>query len=111
MDLYASRGSTAKALRLVWPLVACCLLLVLAPVSAQRASAAAAVADDFHRADGGLGRSWTGIRDGGLSISSHAVTGHNGLAGDYWTAGTFASDQYSQIEVGSKRLTAGRWIG
>jgi Putative esterase len=106
-----AEDSTAKALRLVWLLAACCLLLVLVAAPAQRASAAAHAADDFNRADGGLGRSWTSIRDGGLSISSHAVTGHNGLAGDIWTAGTFTRDQYSQIEVSSKRLTAGQWIG
>ena len=46
-----------------------------------------------------------------LSISSHAVTGRSGLAGDIWTAGTFTSDQYSQIEVTSTQLTGGQWIG
>jgi hypothetical protein len=39
------------------------------------------------------------------------VIGRSGLAGDFWTARTFASDQYSQIEVTSKQLTGGQWIG
>jgi hypothetical protein len=105
-----AKEPTAKALRRLWLLAACCLL-VLVPVPAQRALAAAHAADDFNRANGSLGQNWTSIRDGGLSISSHAVTGHNGLAGDIWTAGRFVSDQYSQIEVSSKRLRAGQWIG
>ena len=102
-----AKDSVAKALGL---LVACCLL-VLVPVPGQRAFAAAPAADDFNRANGSLGPNWTSIREGGLSIASHAVTGHNGLAGAIWTKGTFASDQYSQIEVSSKKLTAGQWIG
>jgi hypothetical protein len=107
MTWVLAKDSMAKAFRL---LVACCLLL-LVPAPAQRAFAAAPAADDFNRADGSLGQNWTSIREGGLSIASHAVTGHNGLVGDIWTAGAFASDQYSQIEVGSKKLTAGQWIG
>jgi len=105
-----AKTSTGRAIRLAWLLAACCLL-VLVPALPQQASAAAPAADDFNRADGSLGRNWTSIHDGSLSISSHAATGHNGLAGDIWTAGTFTDDQYSQIEVGSKRLTAGQWIG
>ena len=58
-----------------------------------------------------LGPHWTGISDGGLSISSHAVTGRSGLTGDIWTARTFTSNQYSQIEVTSTQLTGGQWIG
>jgi Putative esterase len=106
-----AKDSTARALRLAWLLAACSVVLALLPVPAQRASAAVRAADDFDRADGSLGRNWTGIRDGALSISSHAATGRGGLAGDIWTGGTFARDQYSQIEVRSKRLTAGQWIG
>lgn len=98
----------------LWPvrlLAVCCLLLVLIPVLSQKASAATNASDDFNRAAGGLGANWTGIRDGGLSISSHAVTGRSGLAGDIWTAGTFTSNQYSQIEVTSTQLTGDEWIG
>ncbi len=39
------------------------------------------------------------------------MTGRTGLAGDIWTAGSFVGDQYSQIEVTSKQLTGGQWIG
>ncbi len=98
----------------LWPvrlLAVCCLLLAFIPVLPQKASAATPASDDFNRADGSLGPDWTAIRDGGLSISSHAATGRSGLAGDIWTAGTFTSDQYSQIEVASTQLTGGQWIG
>src|SRR5690348_2090850 len=110
------KSPKAKALRLAGLLAACGLLvlvliLVLVPAPARQDSAAAHAADNFSRPNGSLGRSWTSIRDGRLSISSHAVTGHNGLAGDIWTAGTFARNQYSQIEVSSKQLTTDQWIG
>jgi hypothetical protein len=98
----------------LWPmrlLAVFCLLLVLIPVLPQKASAATPASDDFNRAAGSLGPDWTAIRDGGLSISPHAVTGGSGLAGDIWTAGAFTSDQYSQIEVTSTQLTRGQWIG
>ena len=68
--------------------------------------------DDFNRADGGLGPNWTDISDGGLSISSQAVVGSSGgHAGDIRTGETYASDQYSQVEVTSTQLTGGQWIG
>ena len=93
-------------------------LLVLIPVLQHKnsvtphdASAASHAADDFNRAAGGLGPHWTGISDGGLSIRSHAVTGRSGLTGDIWTARTFTSSQYSQIEVTSTQLTGDEWIG
>ena len=98
----------------LWPvrlLAVFCLFLGLMPVLPQKASAATHAADDFNRAAGSLGADWTGIHDGRLSISSHAVTGRSGLAGDIWTAGTFTSDQYSQIEVTSTQLTGSQWIG
>ena len=98
----------------LWPvrlMAVICLLLVFIPVLPQKASAATQASDDFNRAAGSLGTNWTGIHDGGLSISSHAVTGRSGLAGDIWTAGTFTSDQYSQIEVTSTHLTGDQWIG
>jgi len=88
-----------------------CLLLILMPVLSQKASAVTPASDDFNRAAGSLGTDWTGIRDGGLSISSHAVTGRSGLAGDIWTATAFTSNQYSQIEVTSRQLTGSQWIG
>ena len=67
--------------------------------------------DNFGRENGNLGSNWTNIRDGGLSVSSHAVRGKPGLAGDIWTASTFTSNQYSQVEVTSTQLTGGQWIG
>ena len=110
-----------KAFWLLGLLAVCCLLVVLfvlpkASVSThaivpKHAAVPTHAADDFNRAAGSLGADWTGIRDGGLSISSQAVTGRTALAGDIWTAGTFTSDQYSQIEVTSKQLTGSQWIG
>jgi Putative esterase len=67
--------------------------------------------DNFGQGTGNLSSNWTNIRDGGLSVSSHAVKGNPGLAGDIWTASTFATNQYSQIEVTSNQLTGGQWIG
>ena len=31
--------------------------------------------------------------------------------GDIWTANTFTSDQYSQVQVTSTAMTGGQWIG
>jgi hypothetical protein len=67
--------------------------------------------DNFGRGNGTLGSKWTNIRDGGLSVSSHAVKGKPGVAGDIWTASAFTSNQYSQIEVTSTQLTGIQWIG
>src|SRR5947209_5769871 len=111
------RKPKAKAIRLVGLLTACCLLvlvlvLVLVPAPARQGSGTALhVADNFSRADGSLGHDWTRIRDGGLSISAHTVAGHEGLTGDIWTRERFSKDQYSQLEVSSKQLTADEWIG
>jgi len=108
-----AKGSRSKAF---WPLsllAVCCvlgLLFVLAQkafltTSPKKASVPARASDGFNRAD------WTKIRDGGLSISSQAVTGRSGLTGDIWIAGKFTGDQYSQIELTSKQLTGSQWIG
>ncbi len=69
--------------------------------------------DDFNRADGSLGPNWTDISDGGLAITSQAVAGTSAsvVTGDIRTAETYASDQYSQVEVTSTQLTGGQWIG
>ena len=67
--------------------------------------------DDFNRADGGLGPDWTAISDGAMAISSQAVTGTGGTTGEIRTAETYASDQYSQVEVTSTQLSGGQWIG
>jgi Putative esterase len=92
---------------------ACALFggLLFAP---QHALADATTAsDDFNRADGILGPNWTDMADGGLAISSDAVTGTAaaGPSGDMWTAGAFGSDQFSQIQLTGTQLTGGQWIG
>ena len=75
-------------------------------------NSAASASDDFNRADGGLGPDWTAISDGAMAISSQVVTGTAGATtGEIRTAETFASDQYSQVEVTSTQLTGGQWIG
>ena len=76
------------------------------------ANTATSASDDFNRADGGLGANWTAITDGGMAIASQQVTGTVGvLTGDMWTAGSFGSDQYSQVQVTSTQLTGGQWVG
>ena len=103
----------------LWPLVVFCLLLVLvitlvqiaAPSQKEKGHAVAHASDDFNQPKGSLGADWARIRGGGLSVSSHAVRGRSGLAGDVWTAGTFTSNQYSQVEVTPKQLAVGQWIG
>jgi hypothetical protein len=88
-----------------------CLSLVLLVVFSQKAFAGTA-ADNFNRANGGLGAGWTNISGGGLSISSQAVAGTSGrIVGDIRTAGAYTSDQYSQVEVTSAQLTGSQWIG
>jgi Putative esterase len=109
-------GTVAKHLtpKTLWPfraIVTLCLLPVMLLVLPHKALAAAHASDDFNKRNGSLGADWARIRGGGLSVSSHAVRGSSGLAGDVWTAGTFTSNQYSQIEVTSKQLVVGQWIG
>ena len=88
------------------------LLLVPQLLFPHQAFAATSGSDDFNRADGGLGANWTAITDGGMAIASQQVTGTVGvLTGDVWTAGSFGSDQYSQVQVTSTQLTGGQWVG
>ena len=95
----------ASALRAL-ALVAVTLLLL----SAQAASATAP-SDDFNRANGSLGASWTAVSDGALKISSQAVVGTSATAGDIRTAETYTNDQLSQIQLTSTQLSAGQWVG
>ena len=44
-------------------------------VAVSCAASATSAADDFNRADGGLGANWTAISDGGMSIASQQVAG------------------------------------
>jgi hypothetical protein len=74
---------------------------------------ATSASDDFNRADGSLGGNWTPIVDGALTISSQVAAGTAaaGTTGDTWSAASFGSDQFSQIETTSTQLTGGQWIG
>src|SRR5262249_34747253 len=100
-------GTLAKDLmpKTRWPprvIVALCFLpvvLLVLPLLPHKAFATAHASDDFNQANGSLGADWARIHGGGLSVSSQAVKGSSGLAGAVWTAGTFTSNQYSQIEV------------
>jgi Putative esterase len=103
----STRSRTLLSLTL---LVLCCLFVPLA-VAHQHASAATGASDDFNRAAGGLGAGWADFGEGGLSIASQQVLGSSGPAGDIRTAESYASDQYSQIEVTSTQLGGGEWIG
>ncbi|HKD89158.1 MAG TPA: hypothetical protein VKB62_11555, partial [Streptosporangiaceae bacterium] len=80
-------------------LITGCTLLASLLLVPQHAFAATTASDDFDRAAGGLGGTWSDIADGGLAISSQAAAGtaDSGLTGDAWTADSFGSDQYSQI--------------
>jgi hypothetical protein len=75
------------------------------------AVSATVVSDDFNRADGGLGSSWTATSDGGMAISSQAVVGtKSSYSGDIRTGETYAGDQSSQIQVVTQ-LSGSQWIG
>ena len=81
-------------------------------VAVSCTSVATSASDDFNRADGGLGPNWTPVSDGGMAISSQQVTGTSGgTTGDIRTAETYASDQYSMVQVTSTQLTGGEWVG
>jgi hypothetical protein len=106
------RGSVALKLLPVVALVVPALSLLPHSASAASAASAAVTTDDFDRADGSLGPDWTDMTDGGLAISSQQVVGtSSSYSGDIRTAETYASDQYSQIEITSTQLSAGQWIG
>jgi hypothetical protein len=75
--------------------------------------------DDFNRADGGLGSDWTVMASPAndatpLTIASNKVVGGDGhtdvISGSKRTAESFASDQYSSVEV-ADALPIGFWIG
>src|SRR5690242_16623993 len=116
-----TRGAIAKVLfplglLAILGLVLVVVILFVSPGQPQKNHEVArkpvnSTLDNFGRGNGTLGPKWTNIRDGGLSVSSHAVKGKPGVAGDIWTASTFTSNQYSQIEVTSTQLTGGQWIG
>ena len=100
-------GPIALKLLLLLALVASALVVV--PHSAFAATTAT---DDFNRANGSLGANWTDMNDAGLAIASQQVVGtNNGYSGDIRTGESYASDQYSQIEITSTQLSGGQWIG
>ena len=82
-------------------------------ITCAASSTTTSASDDFNRADGSLGPNWTDISDGGLAISSQAVTGTvaSGNSGDIRTGESYDSNQYSQIEVSATPLTGNQWIG
>jgi hypothetical protein len=110
-----ARGSRPHARFLVLVLaVACCLVGALLVASPQRALAGATTAsDDFNRANGSLGSNWTDMSDGGMTVSSDAVSGGNGNGntGDMWSGDSFGSDQFSQIQLTGTQLSGGQWLG
>src|SRR5271165_3775360 len=103
-----------SAKRATLPLILMSLFLLVGSLiaSPQKAWAASAVTDSFARANGGLGANWTATSDGGLVISAdQAVGAASGNSGDMWTAGTFTSDQYSQVMLTSTQLAGTQWVG
>ena len=80
---------------------------------AASTSGPSSVSDSFQRANGSLGPNWTDISDGGLTILSDQATGAaSGNSGDMWTAGSFTSDQFSQVQLTSTQLRhAVAWHG
>jgi hypothetical protein len=71
----------------------------------------APAADDFNRADGGLGPDWADLPEGGVAIVSGQVVGTHGgsSSGSYWVGTSYNNDQYSEITVTSSPLSV--WIG
>ena len=106
-----ARAGTRVAVRLI----ICALLIAPLVIAARAASPASAAqlsgSDDFNRADGGLGSSWSAVSYGALSISGQAVVGTSATAGAIRTGETYAGDQSSQVEVTSTQLSGGQYIG
>lgn len=67
--------------------------------------------DNFNRANGSLGSSWTDFSAGGLIISSQTVVGTLDTSGSIRTAETYTSDQYSELTLTSNQLVENQWIG
>src|SRR5262249_9928409 len=104
-------GRGAKRSRTPFGLVVLCALLLPLLVAAPGSSATAG-ADDFNRADGGLGAAWSPVVDAGVSISSQVVVGvASGFAGAIRTGEAYGGDQYSQVELTSTQLSGGQFVG
>jgi hypothetical protein len=69
--------------------------------------------DNFNRADGDLGSSWTAFTGGGLAIASQTASGTSasGVTGDIRTGEQYGGDQYSQVQLAGPQLTGDQWIG
>jgi hypothetical protein len=82
-------------------------------VTCTNSTTTASASDNFNRANGSLGASWTDLSVGGLAITSQTVSGTvpSGVSGDIRTGESYDSNQYSQIEVTSTQLTGSQWIG
>ncbi len=107
MRLFDVRRTKGRAL-VVAALLVCSYVAVYAPQAAYAATSS----DNFARADGPLGPNWTDMTDGGMTIESGDVAGgSSSTSGDMWTAQTFGSDQFSEVETTSAPLTGGEWIG
>ena len=93
--------------------IAVSLLVPLSLALPGRAGAVSSASDNFARANGSLGASWTAMTAGGLAISNDAVIGTqaSGNSGDIYTGQAFGSDQFSQIQVTSTQISGGQWIG
>jgi hypothetical protein len=74
---------------------------------------AATASDNFNRANGSLGSSWTAVSDGAMKISSNAAAGTKaaGTSGDTWTANSFTGNQFSEFSLTSVQPTGAQWIG
>ncbi len=106
-NLLAVGRQGTKALVLTTLLICCCLA-----VQTPQEAFAASSSDNFARADGPLGPNWTDMTNGGLTIESQVVAGGNSSnSGDMWTAQTFGSDQFSEVQTTPTPLTGGEWIG
>ena len=106
-----SRCAPRRASRPALRLILCAALVLPLLAFAQAATSAATATDNFNRANGGLGSSWSAVSDGALSISSQSVRGTSTTAGDIRVGETYPGDHYSQIEVTSAQLSGGQWIG
>ncbi len=85
---------------------------VTCAASSTTPSGASSASDNFQEPTGSLSSNWTPTTDGGLTIDDGTAVGQlSGNSGDYWTADTFTSDQYSQVTLSSTQLTGTEWIG
>jgi len=56
------------------------------------------IADDFNRADGGLGSNWA-VCQAAMAISGNKVVMAANPCSMYWNSGSFANDQWSEADI------------